>query len=86
MKTIQFDYQDNLVLMADVIRDHVSSVSVILYINGIDHDITKAFNDEKLRDFEQWFMMKLDEMNETDEEARIDFLIDCDQDDKIGRD
>jgi hypothetical protein len=88
MKTKQFDYENdtNIVLVAEIDREGIiHDFSVILYINGIDHDITKGFTEERLKDFEQYYMFKLDAENESYESAKVDFEIDCARDESLER-
>ncbi len=88
MKLKQFDYDENTIFMADVVNAREAdflNFAVHVYIKGIDYDVTESIPHETLKDFEQWFVFKLEEELENLDEERADFIIDQDRDDKLNR-
>lgn len=86
MKTKQFDYDDRIVLIADFRNgEQIGDVSVILYVDKIDYDITKAVDGHLKEKFEKFFQEKLDEEEAGRADAKAEFDMECDRDDALTR-
>lgn len=68
---VELEYDENCLLIARVIDEEESchgfkgvhktrsieleDLSVVVWINGIDYDLTKGFKEKELEYFEEWF-------------------------------
>lgn len=83
IKTKQFDFDERIVLVAEVDGLEFHDMSVHLYINGIDYDIRSALPTEKVLEMEAFFQNKLNEEGAGRAEAKAEFDFECDRDDKL---